>query len=298
MRGVQEVVVRVLSFWYSNQVFYIRWGNSLSHGFNISNGVRQGGVLSPFLFNIYIDDLSKSLTGLKIGCNFNGVFINHLIYADDTILIAPSPRAMQRLLDHCKAYADSNFIIYNHAKSALMCIKSKKLRSLSVPTIYLDNNPIKLVDKYKYPGSIVTNDLNDNEDIDREIRNIYSRGNFLVRHFCKCNDEVKQLLFQTFCCTLYSSQLWCHFSNSALKRLTVAFKSIFRKLFFLDHRSSITQEMVTRRINPIQVILRKYMYGFYKRISICDNTIIKALIAWSDFYPSPIFQRWGDILFV
>ena len=52
----------------------------------MSNGIHQGGILSPMLFNVHIDDLSTGLTEFKIGCKFNGVFVNRLVYADDTVL--------------------------------------------------------------------------------------------------------------------------------------------------------------------------------------------------------------------
>ena len=42
---------------------------------------------------------------MKIGCNFNCVYVNHLVYADDTILLAPSPSALQKLLKCCVTFA-------------------------------------------------------------------------------------------------------------------------------------------------------------------------------------------------
>ena len=50
----------------------------------MSNGVCQGGILSPILFNIYVDDLSAKLINLKIGCKINDVYVNRLMYADDS----------------------------------------------------------------------------------------------------------------------------------------------------------------------------------------------------------------------
>ena len=88
----------------------------------MSNGVRQGGILSPILFNIYVDDLSAKLINLKIGCKINDVYVNHLMYADDTVLIAPSYAAMQKLIDCCNFAVDNNIIIYLYVLSSFTCI--------------------------------------------------------------------------------------------------------------------------------------------------------------------------------
>ena len=50
--------------------------------FSISNGVRQGGILSPNLFSVYMDDLYKLLINSGIGCFIDNVCFNHAYYAD------------------------------------------------------------------------------------------------------------------------------------------------------------------------------------------------------------------------
>ena len=71
-RKVPLMIVRMLIFWYSKQEMCIRWGQATSDYFTISNGVRQGGILSPRLFAVYVDDLSKQFIDARSGC-----FIEH-----------------------------------------------------------------------------------------------------------------------------------------------------------------------------------------------------------------------------
>jgi hypothetical protein len=116
-RGVPPIAVRLLCTWFSSQSFIVRWSSVLSESFTVSNGVRQGGVLSPVLFNVFMNDLSIKLQSQNSGCSFNGIMLNHLFYADDSVLIAPSPTALQNLISVCQEYAMDNDIKYNTLKT-------------------------------------------------------------------------------------------------------------------------------------------------------------------------------------
>ena len=121
-RNVPLCIVRLLTFWYSNQLFGVRWGAIQSDCFKSTCGVRQGGILSPIIFNLYYDDLSVLLNSANIGCNFNGMSYNHFGYADDMPLISPSPSALQKLLKICEEYSIDFDIKYNCKKTWCMTI--------------------------------------------------------------------------------------------------------------------------------------------------------------------------------
>ena len=82
-----------------------------------------------------MDDLSVCLS--KIVCSTNGVISNHIMYADDTCIIAPSPSALHKVLGMCVNFAQSNFVKFSESKTKCMCFKPKKVSSLYVPGIVL-----------------------------------------------------------------------------------------------------------------------------------------------------------------
>ena len=76
----------------------------ISSGFGVSNRVHQGGILSPYLFCVYMDDLSNKLNDIKVGCTIGATLINHIMYADDLVLLSPSAMGLSLLLSVCSAY--------------------------------------------------------------------------------------------------------------------------------------------------------------------------------------------------
>jgi len=84
--------------------------------------VRQGGVLSPFLFGVFTDDLAKLINKANVDCRVGGSCTALFLYADDVILLAPSVDALQTLVNTELEYLD---MAINVNKSACMCFGSR-----------------------------------------------------------------------------------------------------------------------------------------------------------------------------
>merc|ERR1712235_133697 len=124
-RGVPGYLVRILAYWYANQTMQVKWGDSVSSSFRVGNGVRQGGILSPVLFNLYVDGLSIRLNDCDTGCMIGDTLVNHLMYADDLVVVSPSSAGLQQLLAICSEYGLENDIKYNASKSVILISRTK-----------------------------------------------------------------------------------------------------------------------------------------------------------------------------
>ena len=101
-RKFPNELLNLLEQWFSISVTCVRWGASYSHFFNLLAGVRQGGVLSPLLFAIFIDGLVDKVKVTGVGCYFSYICVSIFLYADDILLISPSVSALQTLLCACE----------------------------------------------------------------------------------------------------------------------------------------------------------------------------------------------------
>ena len=106
----------------------VRWGTTISTQFTVANGVKQGRIIFPILFNMYMDDLSIALNNSDIGGYLGDAFLNHLCYADDICLISLSSSGMQQLLNICQNYATNHQLLYNGAKTFFCVSKTTPLK--------------------------------------------------------------------------------------------------------------------------------------------------------------------------
>ena len=80
------IFLRLLIYIYLEQSCRVRWDRTLSSSFKVKNGVRQGAVLSPTLFSLYINSLMMKLEKSGLGCHVKNHYYGSAAYTDDIIL--------------------------------------------------------------------------------------------------------------------------------------------------------------------------------------------------------------------
>ena len=195
----------------------VKWDNCLSAPFHISNGVRQGSILSPILFNFYMNDLSHNLSSCKTGCMVGSTVMNHLMYADDCVIFSPSSAGIQQLLNVCSVYGEQHDIKYNESKSVIMICRTVEDRHMTFPDFKLSGKVLNICSEVKYLGHVITDQLTDDEDIFRQCRMLYVRANELARKFGWCTVGVKLTLFKAYCSPMYTAHLWLKYKKPAFR---------------------------------------------------------------------------------
>ena len=122
--------------------------------FDINLGVRQGCVLSPLLFNIFICDLAKKLMEQADAPEIGQVSINSLFWADDLVLFSKDEVGLQNLLNILEKYCKENKLTINTKKTK--CMIFNKTGRLLLRPFYLDGVQLEMVRSYKYLGFLIT----------------------------------------------------------------------------------------------------------------------------------------------
>ncbi|XP_059045272.1 uncharacterized protein LOC131841057 [Achroia grisella] len=181
--AVPDELVNLFKYWYDHQINQVKWSGSFSEEYTLACGVRQGGLSSPALFSMYVDDLIEGLSSTGIGCSIHGTIVNSISYADDMVLLSPSISALRRLLKMCEEYAESHGLRYNVKKSEVMMFHSNNTKLRYMPALCIYGTPLNRVSRFKYLGHIVSEDLSDDSDIERERRALSVRYNVLAHRF-------------------------------------------------------------------------------------------------------------------
>ena len=98
VKGIGGKIWRVVKNIYREVGSCVRLGNEKTDWFNLEVGLRQGCILSPVLFSIFIDGLAEEVKKIG-GAKYADIIISLLLFADDIVLIAESPQMMQKMLD-------------------------------------------------------------------------------------------------------------------------------------------------------------------------------------------------------
>ena len=138
---------------YAGQEATVRTGHGTTDWFQIGKGVRQGCILSPCLFNLCAEYITRNagLDEAQVGIKIAGRNINHLRYADDTTLMAESEEELKSILMKVKKESEKVGLKLNIQKTKIMA-------SGRITSWQIDGETVEIVTNFIFLGSKVTAD--------------------------------------------------------------------------------------------------------------------------------------------
>ena len=234
-RRMCPMAIQLLLQMYTNQRLNVQWNSCTSDSFPCRNGVKQGGVLSPLLFCIYVDELLCRLQGLDVGCRIGNSFAAAFGYADDLTILAPSIPAAETLLRTCEHFAEEYFVQFNASKSQHLICRGRNTNHNEIPLLKLNGDVIPQCDHAVLLGTSIGADCQA-KSFQKASSELVSRTNTLLSRFNHCNSAVLFSLFQTYCCSFYASSLWS-FESRHFNSFIVSWRKCVKKVWRISQRT-------------------------------------------------------------
>ena len=254
----------ILNHFILNQSAYVVHDNCKSGSQNIGNGVRQGAINSPLLFNFYLCSMVNEVCDLKIGCKVGLNFYPLICYADDLVLMAPSQSALQSLLNKVYFELSQLSLTINATKTKVMLFKSKRKTTVPGVKIYINSAEIEIVQSIKYLGIILSTDKCNKLDLERLERAFLRQSFGCLNKFSGYPKNVKIFLFRTYCTSLYGSELWDDLKgcSQAFSSFKINFHKAIKRLIGVSFRSSNHEACISAGMHTLDHIMNFKMFNF------------------------------------
>ncbi len=180
--GIEGNLLNIIMNLYKNVKSKVIFQDVETDLFDVDEGVKQGCVLSPIIFCIYINELAKMIKAKNLGVSIYGTKIGCLFWADDVVLIGNNDNDLNQLLNTASEFSYKCKMAFNFSKSNVLITGQR----VNVDRKWkLCNSFITEVNVYKYLGVIISRNNSDHSHIDEVIK----RGNRLIAYIKSIIDD-------------------------------------------------------------------------------------------------------------
>lgn len=207
--GMSTKIVNFIEKIYQKTQSAVWSGTELSEYFETQTGVKQGCLLSPMLFALYLNDLHDHLGG---GLYVNGVNIRVLMYADDIVMLAEDIESLQKMINNLEEYCQLWGMEVNLAKSEIMIFQKAGRNSLKEKWRF-NGEDVKIVSEYRYLGILLTPAMTFSKHVADKTSAAKSSLNSTWKNFIGRREvslKAKWKMFLAVCRAIqsYGSQVW------------------------------------------------------------------------------------------
>ena len=282
---------------YENQEAAVRVEGETSEWFNVGKGVRQGCILSPYLFNVYAENIMRNVRSDEHryenrdgqeydtfdSLNIGGQEYPELRYADDTALLSTTPEGLEKMIRAVKTHSENQNLFLNAKKTKIM----RTDKTTRATNIIIGNDVIEEVPDFDYLGSLITNNGDGIKEVKRRL-GMATKKLSKMKRLWKGTDENTKMKFLKaliFPVATYGSETWCLSKQAEQKVKSFQMKS-FRKILRIPWTEKRTNESILQQLGNFDenwllntVVQRKMkFFGHVKRHESLERMIYEGII--------------------
>ena len=271
-KGMCPLTVRLLLNMYVEQKLQVKWNDILTDKFDVTNGVRQGGVLSPLFYSIYIDDLLERLKRNGIGCHIGHHFVGVFGYADDIILLCPSVTGLMKMIRICEEYANEHDILFDGKKSKYLVFENNGRYKIN-HIVKVNNEVVNRCEKADHLGHPLHTENTTEALAEKGLDNLNASYHMFMTRFRGCNATTRNKLFHQYCSSMYGSQLWLLNSKKVDKVLS-RWRKYHRVILEVPNTTHCDLLPIISDRLPLRCTLDLKYISFFRSIATSENVII------------------------
>ena len=254
--------------WYGGLTSLVRWNGDYSLSFPVTRGVRQGSILSPHLFNIFINDMLESVEGGNNGAYVGADSFSAIAYADDVTLLSSTITGLQSSINICVKYASDWRFNFNANKSK--CIVMGPNVFNCNPTWTLGNVKLETVDNVGILGVQFSTDNSASLHVDNRIKmcrqNYFGLANVGLS-YPGLSTAVKTHLWKTICSPILTYGLDTQgVSKACLTKLESTQGTLVKRYLGIGKRSHHSSLLKSLHIPKVQTVMQDKTLSLFQRI--------------------------------
>ena len=308
--GVPPKFLAILRQLHDGMQARVRVGNVLSEPFPVAVGVKQGCVLAPILFNIFLAAISiithnviNGYKGVEVEYRLDGNLFNlrrlqahtkttvtditELQYADDLVLLANTPMDLQNGLDLLTAAYDSMGLKVNINKTEIVMQNNSNLEDIqhNPPHFHIDNEEVKVVEDFPYLGSILSASCSIEAEINARINKAsvaYGRLNQRVFNNRNLKVTTRAAVYRAVCVStlLYGAETWTLYTRH-IRKLESFHMQCLRRIAGLTWQDHIPYDSIYERTNSTSItsmLARRHLTWVGHVIRMSDDRLPRQIL--------------------
>jgi exonuclease III len=273
-RMIPNALLATLEYWFSICETCVRWGDVYSEYTQFKCGVRQGGVLSPYLFAVFIDDVIKPVQRSQFGCHFGLLNFSIILYADDILLISPSVAGLQQLIHLVENYLIEFEMSLNAKKTVCLRI-GKNFKDECCQLFTTAGDTIQWANQIRYLGVDIVGGRNLKISLSNKLKSYYRSVNSIMSKLANCASEeclVRLLISKCAPILTYGLEAF-ELSNAHIRTLDFVSRRTFMRIFKTRSVEIVTECMSKFNVRLFSLLVSQRKENFLLNMKVVTNYI-------------------------
>ena len=274
--GIPKWILSLLANWYCKLNVAVRWNGAFSDSFHVSSGVRQGSILSPSLFTVFMNMFIVRLRTLGSGCHVGDHFVGCILYADDIILLSATVNGLQRMLNCCYEVSCGLLLTFNCSKSYCFVVGSGC--KYNIADMHLGSNHIQWYDSVKYLGVTFYggSKLKVNTNVIKQ--HFFAAFNSVHGNSHSLDELIQLQLHESFCLPLLQYAMCAvKLSSSQEAELNACWNTVYRRIFNYRKYDSVSTIICGLGRLDFKHLHTLWTLKFIKKCCFSQNVVVRCL---------------------